>query len=347
MQVSRNDFDWAVTQGLLSVEQSESLWNALESRDASHPRFDIAHIMYYFGALVVISAMGCFMTLGWETFGGGGIMSISAVYALCFGLAGRTLWFKQNLTIPGGLLFTMAVCMTPLAVYGFERMIGLWPQGDPGTYRDFHVFVKGGWFFMEVATIIAALVALRFVRFPFLTAPIAFALWYMSMDLTPLLFGRPEFSWNERLWVSVCFGLVVLLVSFLVDCRTKDDYSFWGYLFGMLAFWFGLSLMENGSELSKFFYCPINVGLVLISVLLQRRVFIVFGALGVFGYLGYLSYRVFQNSLLFPVALSFIGVLVMFLGIKYQRNRATIEQFILVRVPLSVKRVLPSQRGGR
>jgi hypothetical protein len=236
MYVSKKDFEWAVAQGLLSAEQSESVWNALESRDANRPRFDLAHIMYYFGALVVISAMGCFMTLGWEKFGGGGIMLISAVYALCFVLAGRTLWFKQNLTIPGGLLFTMAVCMTPLVVYGFERMIGLWPQGDPGTYRDFHVWVKGSWFFMEVATIIAALVALRFVRFPFLTFPIAFCLWYMSMDLTPLLCGRPEFTWNERLWVSVCFGLVVLLVSFLVDCRTKDDYAFWGYLFGMLAF---------------------------------------------------------------------------------------------------------------
>ncbi len=141
MDVSKKDFEWAVAEGLLSAEQSQAVWNALESRDANRPRFDLAHIMYYFGALVVISAMGCFMTLGWEKFGGGGIMLISAVYALCFVLAGRTLWFKQKLTIPGGLLFTMAVCMMPLVVYGFERMIGFWPQGDPGTYRDFHVWV--------------------------------------------------------------------------------------------------------------------------------------------------------------------------------------------------------------
>ena len=346
MQVLKKDLDWAVSQGLLSTGQSEALWNALESRDASRPRFDLAHVMYYFGALIVISAMGCFMTLGWETLGGGGILLASLVYALCFVLAGRTLWFKQDLVIPGGLLFTMAVCMTPLAVYGFERLMGMWPQGNPGTYRDFHVWVKGSWFFMEVATILAALAALRFVRFPFLTFPIAFCLWYMSMDLTPLLFGRPEFTWNERLWVSACFGLVMLLVSFLVDRRTKEDYAFWGYLFGMLAFWFGLSLMENGSELSKFLYCLVNLGMMLLSVLLQRRVFIIFGSLGVFGYFGYLSYHVFQDSLLFPVALSFIGILVIFLGIKYQRNRTSIERFILARVPPSVKRVLPSQRGA-
>jgi hypothetical protein len=40
---------------------------------------------------------------------------------------------------------------------------------------------------MEVGTILAGSIALKFIRFPFLTFPIAFSLWYMSMDLTPLL----------------------------------------------------------------------------------------------------------------------------------------------------------------
>jgi hypothetical protein len=241
----------------------------------------------------------------------------------------------------------MAVCMTPLAIYGFERLTGIWPQGDPGTYRDYHIWVKGSWLFMEIGTIIAGLVALRFIRFRFLTAPIAFSLWYMSMDLTPLLFGKSEFGWDERFWVSVWFGLAVLLVSFLVDRRTRDDYAFWGYLFGMLAFWCGLSLMESGSELRGVLYCVINLGLMVVSVLLQRRIFIIFGALGVAGYLGYLSYHVFKDSLLFPVALSFIGVLVIYLGITYQRNRAAIERFILANIPTGIKRLLPSERATR
>jgi hypothetical protein len=62
---------------------------------------------------------------------------------------------------------------------------------------------------MEVGTIIAALITLKFIRFPFLTFPIAFSLWYMSMDLTPLLFGKPEFTWQQRLWVSLFFGLLM------------------------------------------------------------------------------------------------------------------------------------------
>jgi len=42
---------------------------------------------------------------------------------------------------------------------------------------------------MEVGTVAAGFVALRFFRFPFLAAPIAFALLFMSMDLTLLIYG--------------------------------------------------------------------------------------------------------------------------------------------------------------
>jgi len=344
MEISRKDLDWAVTQGLVSAEQAEALWTALDKRTGARPRFDLATVSYYFGALIVISAMGWFMTEAWERFGGGGIFLIATIYGVCFVLAGKDLWAKPGLRIPSGLLYTMAVCMTPLAIYGLERLTDIWPQGDPGVYHGYHVWVKGSWLLMEVATIIAGLAALRFVHFPFLTAPIAFSLWYMSMDLTPLLFGKMEFTWDERLWVSLCFGLLVLVGAYLVDRKTKEDYAFWGYLFGILAFWGGLSLMKSDSELNRFLYCLINLGLMVLSVLLQRRVFIVFGALGVFGYLGYLAHRVFRDSLFFPFALSLLGILVIYLGIKYQRHREEIERFLLTRVPFGLRRLLPTER---
>jgi hypothetical protein len=149
-----------------------------------------------------MSALGWFMTLGWQKFGGGGIFLIAAAYAIAFLLAGYCLWFSQNLKIPGGLLFTLAVWMAPLAIYGLEELTGIWPQANPGAFRDYHIWVKGSWILVEMGTILASSVALRFIRVPFLTFPIAFSLWYMSMDLTPLLLRKNEFSWNERLWVS-------------------------------------------------------------------------------------------------------------------------------------------------
>jgi hypothetical protein len=137
---------------------------------------------------------------------------------------------------------------------------------------------------------------------------------------------------------------LVLLVTYAVDRRTKDDYAFWGYLFGLAAFWGGLSLMDSNSEWNKFLYCLINIGLIFLAVFLQRRVFVVFGACGVFGYLGHLSYSVFKDSFLFPLVLSFLGLVVIFLGVQYQRQRDEIEAAILNRVPAGIRRLRPIER---
>src|SRR5262249_58406145 len=155
------------------------------------------------------------------------------------------------------------------------------------------------------AAIVAAVIALRYYPFPFIVMIIAVALWFMSMDLTPWVFGRAEFTWEERRAVSMWFGLAVLVVAWLTDQRKRGgDFAFWLHLFGMMAFWGGLSLTNSGSELGKFLYALINVGLLLLSVLLGRRVYAVFGTLGIAGYLGHLSYKVFKDSLMFPFALT-------------------------------------------
>jgi hypothetical protein len=346
MNLCKEDLSWAAREGVISAAQADHLWQKLRERDTSSAgsKFDVANVAYYFGALIVMSAMGWLMNLGWERFGGAGIFSLAALYAALFILAGRTLWYKENLKVPGGLLFTLAVWMTPLAIYGLERAMKVWPRDDPGNFQGFHIWVKGSWILMEVGTIIAGIIALKFIRFPFLTFPIAFSLWYMSMDLTPLLVGKPEFTWQESLWVSLCFGLLILLLTYFVDRRTRDDYAFWGYLFGLMAFWGGMSLMESGSEWKKLLYCLINVGLILLAVFLQRRVFVVFGACGVFGYLGHLSYDVFKDSFLFPMALTILGLGVIYLGVQYQRHREGFEETVLAAIPPSIRRLRPTER---
>jgi hypothetical protein len=82
----------------------------------------------------------------------------------------------------------------------------------------------------------------------------------------------------------------------------------------------------------------------LLAIFLDRRAFLVFGALGVFAYLGHLSYEVFKDSMMFPFALSVLGLLIIFLGIKYQRNHVTIEAAILNFLPGGLKNLRPTAR---
>jgi hypothetical protein len=102
--------------------------------------------------------------------------------------------------------------------------------------------------------------------------------------------------------------------------------------------------MQSGSEFNKFLYCLINLGLMLVAIFLDRRAFLVFGAFGVFGYLAHLSYEVFKDSMAFPFALSVLGLLIIYLGIKYQRNREAIESAILNSLPDGLKNLRPTAR---
>jgi hypothetical protein len=340
MNISRTDLQTAAVAAGITDEQTSLLWNALSRRSpqTGTPRFDVANVAYYIGALVVIGAMGWFMSKAWDGMGGPGLAAVASSYAVCFIMGGRTLW-AQGFRIPGGLLFTMAVCMVPLATFGIERWTGYWPASDPGSYSRFHPYINGSWIIMESATIAAGLAALRFWRFPFLTAPIAYSLWFMSMDIAELLAGQALVGWREREVISMVFGFVMLLATYTVDLQgAAEDYTFWGYLFGLMAFWGGLTSLDSNSELGKFAYCLINVGLIACSLLLRRRAFMVFGALGFFGYIGHLAYRVFENSVLFPFALTLVGLGIIYVGLQYQRRRDRIEAYVQANI-------LPTFRG--
>ncbi|MFZ2062053.1 MAG: hypothetical protein WAU82_13635 [Candidatus Binatus sp.] len=344
IRVSREDLESAVAHRLLNAEQAESLWQELAISDARRPKFDLTNLIYYFGAMVIIVGMTFMVPKAWERFGGAGLFLIALVYGAAFSVAGKILWFDRDLKIPGGLLVTAAVCMAPLAIYGIERQTGIWPQGDPGAYADFYPWIRGSWIAMELGTVTAGLVALRYVRFPFITAPIAFALWFMSMDLTPLLTGqKSEFTWEQRALVSLVFGAAMLLASFAIDRKTEDDYSFWGYLFGNLAFWGGFVDQLN-TQFDWSIFCLLSLSALLLSVLLQRRVFAVFGAVGVFSYLVHLTETIFADSVMFPFVLTAIGLLVVFLGVQYQRHIDAVENAVLSVAPAWIKKIMPARQ---
>lgn len=329
----------------MDASECDDLWQQLEALSQNDRKFDGFHILYYLGALIAIGAMGWFMASQWEALGGGAIAGISLVYAVFYAAVGRYLWRKGAATqTPGGLWVSMAVAMTPLFVYGIQRHFDLWGFDDPGEYKDFHRWIRGGWFAMEVATLVAAAVTLRFVRFPFLMAIIAFVLWFISMDITPILFGVEGWGWEERKLVSLCFGLAMLGAAYLTDLRFQEDFAFWLYLFGLMAFWGGLTAMNSDSEVSKFLYCLINLGLIGLAAFLRRRTFVVFGSLGVFVYLGHLSFKVFPDTVLFPVILSLVGVLIVIAGVALRQKYNKLEAWLETALPSALSSYRPIER---
>jgi hypothetical protein len=339
MKISRQHLADAVLEKIISEQQAEDLYQFLRTQPASGPVFDLTHVLYYLGGLIAIGAMTLFMTLGWEAFGGWGLFFIALLYA---GVGMRLIAYFQDrsLVVPAGICATFVVALTPLAVYGLQQGLGLWP--DSSTYREYHRYIQWHWLYMELATLAVGAAMVWRYRYPFLLMPVAVTLWYLSMDLAAwLAFGRMNFE--IRALVSMYFGALMTLLAFWVDIRTRRDradYAFWLYLFGVLTFWCGLSMQDSDSELAKLGYCMINLLMIVIGVVLMRRVFVVFGAFGVTAYLGYLSHEVFEDSWLFPLVLSLAGLFIIYLGVLWQRHENTVSMKLRACLPQALQQLI-------
>jgi hypothetical protein len=251
---------------------------------------------------------------------------------------------REKSAVLSGLFVVMAVCMTPLAVFGLQSEWGAWPFDEPGRYRDFYRYITGGWFPMEIATLAAGILSLRYSKIPFAMAPIAFTLWFMSMDIAPIFAGA-DYNSDIRQKVSIVFGLCMVAGAFLIDRRDRVDYAKWLYIFGAVTLWGGLSLLQSDSELSKFLYCLINVGFMFAGVLLERRVFVVLGGIGFFGYLGHLSWTVFASSFAFPFVLTALGLLLVYFGWIYHKKYEDVQRMVYRMTPAAIRNMLPQNRA--
>lgn len=335
----------AAAAGLLSHEQAVGLWRFLaeQAESSPKPRFDLVHLLWYAGALIVIGAMGMFTTEAWSRFGMGSLVVIALAYGIAFAAAGEMLW-RRNLRVPASLLVTVAVTMAPLAVFALQNWLG---TDMPGPYRGFYRWIKSDWVSMELVTILVGLVALSRYRVGFLLMPVSVALWFLSMDVVQFLTASDALDDQTRKVVSVVFGSAMILAAWAIDLAARKDFSFWLHLFGALAAWGGLTAMDSGSEVGKAIYCAINIVLLFVSVFLQRRVYAVFGAIGVTVYLGHLAEVVFKDSLTFSFALSAIGILVIACGLTCHKHRQAIAAWFDAALPEALKRLRPAHaRAG-
>ncbi len=354
VELTLRDLHAAAVDGVITNMQASQLWLRLGGSAGAQPvgptpapSFGFVNVLYYFGGLVAISAMGLFMTLGFESMGAAGLLAIGLAYMVaCLKVADH---FKSRaLPVPAGILATLAVVLVPLVVWSAQSLLGLWPPGGSGTFRSYYTIINWRWMTLEFATLAAGVLMLWRYRLPFMVMPVAVTVWYMSMDIANALMQTNGFDWQFSRDVSVVFGMATVALALWVDVRSRlsqniewqQDFAFWLHLFGATMFWCGLSLQNSNSEVGKFLYALLNVALVLAGAAIGRRVYTVYGALGVAMYLGHLSYKVFSSSLMFPFALTLIGLGMVWLGVLWQRHELAFNARLARYVPARLRPVI-------
>jgi hypothetical protein len=341
----------AVEAGIIDADARDRLvafvsTRARTSPDAApRPKFDVSHVLWYAGALIVITAMGLFSTAAFSALGGFALTTTAVVYALGFVLLGQRLWRSPDLPTPGGLCIAVAVSLAPLAIYGVQDALDMWSFSKPGSYKDFFPYINGSWIYMELGAIVAAGIALRFFPFPFILLIAAVALWFMSMDIVRWFGSDALDDWELRRRVSLAFGLFMVLVAWTLDLlrARQGDFGFWLHLFGAINLWSALAFSESSTAFGKGVFCLISIGFIALGLFLSRRIYAVVGTIGVAGYLGYLAADVFKDILSFTFALSALGLAIIFLGVAFQRRQRQINAAIERHMPTALRALRPAR----
>ena len=324
------DLEQWVEKGLITPEQLTNIRSHIEAAGSVAEQvqagperrkgLNFVSLAYYFGGFMILLAYTIFMGLQWESLEFTGQIAISLFTIIVLWAIGYFLQ-RNGFRIAGGLLIFAGTGIVPLFVFTVQRALGIWPDDQTYAYMEFYRIVAQTWILLELISIGVAVIVIWRVRFTLISLLIAFWTWFLSMDITRWGSQSAYWTWSDREQiVSTTIGVGMLGLGVWLQRRTKQDYSFWFYLFGHIIVLSHLSALTlNREGFLGIVYLAVYLSFVVASVWLQRRVFLVFGAVGCYSYLSYLAFQVFQGALGFVFALGVIGLLIVLTAVGYQK----------------------------
>lgn len=277
------------------------------------PRFDPPNILWYFGAIVAAAGAEAVTGDVGSRHRGVWIFLVGLAFLAAFaGLAAAFL--RLGWWVPGGTMAAAAVVLVPAAGAGFERLIGVWPAGEPSLNVDPFQTFQGAIFALVLATTAAGLLAFWLVGFPFLLLPVVVTVLVAVQLFLPVIGNRP--SPDDHTIALIVTGAGLVVAGMLLDARRHRSSAFWWHVSGLTAIATGLAYYTAIHEDTWAWVTMLAVsGLVLLaSTPLGRAPWAIFGVAGV--YAATLHYILdATGSWRSPLVLTAIGVGLVCLGV--------------------------------
>jgi hypothetical protein len=288
-------------------------------------RWSSGTFLLYAGGLIVLVAAGWALTVLSVEYGDAGLVGWTALVMAVLGLvAGR--FRRREQPVAAGIFAFAAV----LAFASFVGALESWWGWTPGVQADFSG-VSGPLVLVELATIAAALAALRVFRFPLLVAIVAAISWAFVTDLV-----SNGGDWSAV--VSFVVGLVFLLAGLRLDRTPRRPYGFWLHVAAGLAIGGSVLWFWHSGDWEWALVAVVGLLFVGYARTVERSSWAVLGAFGLFLAAGHFAAEwgsqaiatpFFGGELLGsgghrwagPLVYAFLGFLLVALGVAAERSR--------------------------
>lgn len=329
MEISKKDLTEAAFKVGIPDNKVEALWTMMEEERQTTSISFFSKFMFYFGGLMIIPSILWFINLIQDSYGSGGAFGLSTAFFFFFLLMAIRFRNRMHLRLPCEIFVILAILMIPIGLFALGHYLIL------DIYRTYS-------FVIEFATMLASAIAYIFFPFPILIAIFFFAASAFSLDFSDIYNNSLQGSGP---WIFGGFGLLFIVCAFFIHLNKSKNYAFWPYLIGTCNFWFVLNILTwETKDVFPFFYLLINLAMIFISILIGTKILVIFGGVGIYIYLFYLAEKFFGDSIFFPFAVSFLGLILIYLGVKYQKNSSWIEKRIKEKIPQGLRNFLPSER---
>ncbi|MCE9601840.1 MAG: hypothetical protein K8S21_06440 [Gemmatimonadetes bacterium] len=329
--MSRDDrrLEAAVALGIITADQARAIAAIAPARDevaARSPRaLDAASIAYVVGAITVVLAMGWFLADRWKWLGAGGVVAVCALYAAVLLFTAQRLR-RDGYSVAGGFAVLLAVATVPPAVLaGNELLHWFTPRAAYSCgYPDFIFWsCRGEELVVELLTAVAALFALRKVRFSLLVLPLALIAARLIFHLADAggMFGRGDAVSG---WIWAMGGSVLVAAAHSTDRRQRgdEDFAFWLHVAAAFCAIPATLQLLSATEWYRHLLVPGAFVAFAMALTMRRFVWLLLGMGWFVGYLGWLASDVFRDSPAFPILLAALGIAVIIATVWVQRNAA-------------------------
>jgi len=280
----------------------------------------LVQVLIWVGTLLVIGAHAWWSTSGYESLGIGLVLALTLVWQCAF--LGAAEWSRRRGygTLEAGFAAVVAF-YTPLAAYSVERLLGF--RFAMGDFDAFYPYVSGGWVWMELASIAAAVLVLMRYRRPFVVLPMTVFAGFLAMDASTRALGGWDHQPAIEVAVLVC-GLAAITAAVVLDYRGWRRFAFWPHLGGVWLIVWSLGLFCDG----HYTLALMISGLIALSlgVWLARITY-----LAVAGVLGWAALGVSAHGAAFPFLLMVGGLGFIGFAVWLARKDSPVRRWLAAR----------------